>query len=249
MQRTSALVSVLATGSILAMGLVAPAMAQNALDNGPLGPLGGLVTAPVVAAGQIVAAPVTAAGDIFAPGMAQSSRTAAFVTNAMANINFINDASRMALERSGNPAIRRVAYRLADEQTIAGNSMTAWADTSAPLMTGRSAYDPNNPIAGLVSLPFNVVAGTGNMLTGGNFVASSDGRTLLSAQADDLSRLSAMNGPDFNQLYRSTQLDSLHQLVTLYTDYAINGDDPGLRALARSELPKIKMRIHELNRI
>jgi len=126
--------------------------------------------------------------------------------------------------------------------------MTAWANTNPPLMTCRSSFS-GDPISGLASMPLNVVVGTGNAFTGGQIVASSAGHVLTSSQATDLQRLSQLNGPQFDALYRSTQFDSLRQLATLYSDYAVRGDDPGLRSLARSELPKVKKRIWEIERI
>jgi len=245
MKTTSTVASLFATGSILALIAAAPASAQTYSDGDFFGPLGAVVTAPVAAAGQIVDAPIAAATGV---PVIQSNRTAAFVANVVPNVNFLNDSSRMALDRSSNPVIRREAYRIALEQTIAGNSMTAWADTNPPLMTGRSAYT-GDPITGLATLPLNVIVGVGNTVTGGNIVASGDGRALLRSQSEDLSRLSASSGASFDIFYRDTQLDSLRQLATLYTDYAAVGDDPALRNLAQSELPKIRMRIKELNRI
>jgi predicted outer membrane protein len=245
MRTTTIVASLFATGSILALVAVAPASAQTYSDSDFLGPLGNIVTAPVVAAGQIVDAPIAAANG--AP-IVKSNKTAAFIANAVPNVNFLNDSSRMALDRSSNPMIRREAHRIALEQTIAGNSMTAWADAHPPLMTGRSAYS-SDPITGLASLPLNVIVGLGNTVTGGNIVASNEGRALLRSQSEDLSRLTASSGASFDMLYRDTQLDALRQLATLYSDYAATGDDPALRNLAQIELPKVQMRIRELNRI
>jgi predicted outer membrane protein len=245
MRKTSILASLFATGSVLALVAAVPASAQTYNDTGFLGPIGDIVTAPVVAAGQIADAPFAAAAGA---SVIQSNRTAAFVANVIPNVNFLNDSSRMALDRSSNPLIRREAHKIAVEQTIAGNSMTAWADTNAPVMTGRSAYS-GDPLIGLASLPLNVIIGVGNGVTGGNIVASNDGRALLRSQSEDLSRLAGSSGASFDSLYRDTQLDSLRQLATLYTDYVATGDDPALRNLAQSELPKIRMRIRDLNRI
>jgi len=252
MLKSSLLVSLLASGTLAAGIAATPANAQTAQDPNFFGPIGGIVEAPVMAAGQIAATPFQAAGQIAgdpfaAPGVGMSSsRAAAFAAQAAPNVNFLNDSSRMALNQSGSPAIRRFAHRVAKEQTIAGNSMTAWANTNPPLMTGRSSAMAD-PLTGIVSMPFNVIGGAGNALTGGQMGAS--GHALTSAQANDLQRLSQLSGPQFDALYRSTQVDALRQLVTLYSDYAVRGDDPGLRSLARAELPKVKKRLWEIQRI
>ena len=75
------------------------------------------------------------------------------------------------------------------------------------------------------------------------------GSQLLPSEQNDLARLSAMSGRDFDALYKATQLDGLRQLATLYRDYAVNGDDPALRAMSARELPVVNRRIAELRRL
>jgi predicted outer membrane protein len=244
MMKSALLVSVFATGSMLAFGMAPSAFAQQAND--PFAPIGGLVAAPVIAAGNIATAPLAATG-LLAPGATagQSSRTAAFVANALPNINFLNESSRMALNKSQSPAIRHFAHRQATIQTIAGNSMTAWANSAQAPVTGRSSFN-GGPLMGAIALPGQLIGATGDALTGGLGASNAFD---ANSQAQDLSRLSALNGSAFDELYRSTQLDSLNQLAMLYTDYAAHGDDPGLRRLARAELPKIKREIAQISRI
>jgi predicted outer membrane protein len=245
--KISVLASLLATGSFLAVGAATPSSAQTYQT--PFDSLGAIVAAPVVAAEDIAAVPVAATTGVVLPTVPviQSNRTAAFIANVVPNIDFLDDASRMALARSPNPFIRRFAHRLAAQQTIAGNSITAWAQTNAPMLTGRSAY-AGDPLLGLPALPINMIVGVGSAFTGGAIVAS-NGRPLLRSEAEDMARLSSLSGGAFDRLYRDTSLDALRQLATLYTDYAVNGDDPALRSFARIELPKVRMRIAELNRI
>ena len=243
MKAESILIGFVVTGTILtAIAAASPAAAQAQYQY--IVPPGSPATLPAVS--------VYGPGYV-APGypMAQPGKTIAFVVNVVPNINFLNDASRIALDHSGSPAIRRFARRVASQQTITGNSMTAWAETNGPMLTGRSAYSPGiaAPIVGLAALPLNVVIGAGNVVTGGAIVASDSGHALLRSQAADLARLSTLRGAQFDSLYKQTQMDSLQQLATLYRDYAVNGDDPALRALAQSELPKVNARIAELGRI
>ncbi len=74
------------------------------------------------------------------------------------------------------------------------------------------------------------------------------GAGLLPANRDDIERLKSLTGRQFDALYRSTQQDALRQLATLYRDYATSGDDPALRSLASSELPKVNRRLEEIAR-
>ncbi len=75
------------------------------------------------------------------------------------------------------------------------------------------------------------------------------GAGLLPAGREDLDRLMSLDGRQFASLYRSTQQDSLRQLATLYRDYMTSGDDPALRALASSELPKVRRLLEETDRL
>jgi predicted outer membrane protein len=214
--------------AIIASGVMsAPAFSQSLLN--PLAPIVG----PVV--------------------VAQSPLTQRFVANAMPTVNFLNDSSRMALDKSTSPRIRSFADREAREQTITGNSMIAWADVNAPVVTGRSAYaGPLAPIVGLATVPLdiagNVVGGTTNFLTNGTIAVApaARGGLVLPSQQADLTRLSTRSGRDFDTLYISTQIDGLQQLATLYRDYSVNGDDAGLRSLANRELPRVNARLRTL---
>jgi hypothetical protein len=58
-----------------------------------------------------------------------------------------------------------------------------------------------------------------------------------------LRRLSASQGRDFDSLYVSTLTEALVQLQTLYLTDA----DPGLKAIAVRELPKVEQTISALD--
>jgi predicted outer membrane protein len=235
MKATPILATIFATSSLFALSAVVPAAEQTYTDP--------IITDPII---------VTPADPMAMPGTpysgVQSAKTAGFVANVVPNVNFLNEASRLALSNSGNVRVRQIAHRVASQETLAGNAMTAWAETNPPIMTGRSAYGGAlSPITGLPATPINIIIGNG--LTAGAIVASSDGHILLRSQADDLARLSALQGRDFDSLYKQTQIDALQQLAMVYGDYAAGGDDPALVAFAARELPKTRARILELNRI
>lgn len=209
------------------------------------------------------------------PAAAASPATDAFVANVRPNVNYLDDSSRLALDKSPSPAVRAFAHREAMEQTIIGNSLVAWTQTNTArgedIALGRplpgSGGSPLAPVGDLAALPLGVVGdvtnGVGNLVTGRSVAvdrpltvtpnverdAPTLGGTLLPADTKDLSRLQGMSGRKFDALYRSTQLDSLRQLTVLYRDYAANGDDPALVAMARRELPRVNARISELGRL
>ena len=203
---------------------------------------------------------------------AASPATDAFVANVRPNVDYLDDSSRLALDKSKSPAVRAFAHREAMEQTVAGNSLVAWTQTNTvrgedvalghPL-PGTGAV----PLAGLAAVPLGVVgdvtSGVGDLATGRSVAidrpltvtpnvnrdAPTLGGALLPSDAKDLDRLRNVSGREFDALYRSTQLDALRQLSVLYRDYAASGDDPALQALARRELPRVNARIVELRKL
>ncbi len=205
------------------------------------------------------------------PAAAASPATDAFVANVRPNVDYLDSSSRLALDKSTNGAVRAFAHREAMEQTIAGNSLVAWTQINTArgedVALGRPLGGSGTSAVGdVVGLPLVVVGdvtnGVGDLVTGRSVAidrpltvtpdvdrnAPTLGGQLLPAGAKDLSRLKDMNGRRFDALYRSTQLDSLRQLSMLYRDYAANGEDPSLRALASRELPRVNDRIVELRK-
>ncbi len=218
---------------------------------------------------------LVASASLFAlagPAVAASQATDAFVSNVRPNVDYLDDSSRLALDKSKSPAVRAFAHREAMEQTVAGNSLVAWTQTNTvrgeDVALGRSLPGSGAaPLADLAAVPLgvigNVTNGVGDLATGRSVAidrpltvtpnvnrdAPTLGGTLLPADAKDMDRLRNMSGREFDALYRSTQLDSLRQLSVLYRDYAASGDDPALQALARRELPRINSRIVELRKL
>ena len=225
-------------------------------------------------AGFVAASAFIAAGAL-SPAQAASPMTDAFIANVRPNVVFLDDSSRLALDKSPSRAVRAFAHGEAAQQTIAANSLTAWVQTNtargeAVALGYPAVVSPIEPVTSAALLPLDVANGVtngvGDVLTGrsvaidrpltvtpapvlGTTTGSPVGSQLLPSERNDMARLNSMQGRAFDALYRSTQLDGLRQLATLYSDYAVNGDDPGLRAIAATELPRIKTRILELRRL
>ena len=201
------------------------------------------------------------------PASAASPMSNAFVANARANVDFLDSSSRLALTQSSNPRIHAFAHREALEETITGNSLVAFASTNGQIGFGQpltADNGPLSPVVGVATLPLdvatNVTTSFGNnvdAVLSGRSVAIDDPlaprliapQPVVPAGMADLDRLRAMQGRDFDALYRSTQRDALSQLATLYRDYLQNGDDQALRAIAQTELPKINRDLRELSSI
>ena len=154
-----------------------------------------------------------------------SELTARFVASAIPTTNFIAAASRMASGDSRNDKIRKFAEDLAKDQTAVANSLDAWVNVNGPVVTLRSPYTGKiGPGAAKLSAP-----------------------QLLPPQRSNLQRLSASQGRDFDSLYVSTLTEALVQLQTLYRDFSLTDADPGLKAIAVRELPKVEQTISALD--
>ena len=210
-----------------------------------------------------------------APAFAASPATDAFVANVHPNVDFLDNASRLALKTSTSTKLRAFARTEATDQTLAGNQLVAWtqtqtpggivAATGTPVVAVPVAAVPviGEPVAAVATVPLDVASGVtdgvGDVLTGRSVAIDAllvaapltvtrtpAPGTLLPSQETDMERLSTMSGKRFDAFYVTTQKDALRQLVTLYTDYQTNGDDPALRAMAARQLPIVRQRLEQL---
>ena len=150
-----------------------------------------------------------------------------FVASTIPTANFLATACRLAISNSHNTKIQKFAEALAKDQTTVANSLAAWVNVNGPVVNLRSPYTGQiGPGAARLSAP-----------------------NLLPAQVSNLKRLSASQGSGFDKLFVSTQMEALVQLQILYRDFLQNGTDPGLRAIATRELPKLEQTISELDKL
>jgi predicted outer membrane protein len=176
------------------------------------------------------ATPPSAASPSPAPapsGFSPSELMAHFVASTIPTANFLATASRLAISNSHNTKIQKLAEALAKDQTAVANSLAAWVNVNGPVVNLRSPYTGQiGPGAARLSAP-----------------------NLLPSQVSNLKRLSASQGSSFDKLFVSTQMEALVQLQILYRDFLQNGTDPGLRAIATRELPKLEQTISELDKL
>jgi len=174
------------------------------------------------------ATPPSAASPAPAPsGSSPSELMAHFVASTIPTANFLATASRLAISNSHNTKVQKFAEALAKDQTTVANSLAAWVNVNGPVVNLRSPYTGQiGPGAARLSAP-----------------------NLLPAQVSNLKRLSASQGSSFDKLFVSTQMEALVQLQILYRDFLQNGTDPGLRAIATRELPKLEQTISALDKL
>ena len=160
-------------------------------------------------------------------GSSPSELMAQFVASTIPTANFLATASRLAISNSRSTKIQKFAEALAKDQTAVANSLAAWVNVNGPVVSLRSPY-------------------TGQIGPG---AARLRAPNLLPSQVSNLKRLSASQGSSFDKLFVSTQMEALVQFQILYRDFLQNGTDPGLRAIATRELPKLEQTISALDKL
>lgn len=161
---------------------------------------------PAPATGRPLAAP---------PPAAAPSGAAEFRRLALASDAFEIEASRLALQRSRNPAVRRFAQAMMRDHAA-----------SAAAMGGVTAPAPAGPLGALVAGPAAAPATAAPGL---------DAR-----HAAMLKQLASLKGRAFDRAYARMQLAAHQEAVALYTAFAQGGPDPSLRGIAAETLPTLQ---------
>lgn len=199
---------------------------------------------PMMAPGQPMMAPMAMA----------PMTTEGFRQMAMASDAFEIESSRLALERSRNPAIRRFAQMMIRDHAM----------TSQALNGGVPVYTGAGPAGGAVS-GTAVGAGVGFLAGGpvgaavGAGVGAATGATAGSGQmggialdarhADMLNQLAALNGRQFDGAYVQMQVMSHQEAVAMYAAYAQGGDEPSMRSFAQQALPSLQQHLAMAQRL
>jgi predicted outer membrane protein len=206
------------------------------------------------------------AASISAPAVAQTMDSQTYRTMAMQSDAFEIASSRLALERSRNPAVRSYA-----QQMIRDHGMTSEA-----LNGGRAVYSATGEmvpgavsgtlagagIGALVGGPVGAAVGAGIGATAGATAgAARDVQATgaiapmqLPVQLDAeksamLNQMASTSGPQFDRLYGQAQRMGHQQALALHQTYAQTGTDPALRQFAASVVPHIEHHAMEARRL
>lgn len=197
-----------------------------------------LATAPMAITRTAVAQPM-AAGTI--PAMQ-------YLAMASRGGMFLEETSRDAFEKTQNPSVKRFARAEVLEQVNLSDKLNARSGGMP-----QAGMAPGGPVGGLVAAPF-VAAGAvvgGTVGAVGTVLGVPPGAMTSDAQKAEMAgRLRAMPpGPDFDGMYVQAQLMGHQEALAIHGSYAQSGDDPGLRRVARSALPLIRLHISQLSRM
>lgn len=161
----------------------------------------------------------------------------------MAGDMFEIESSRLALQRSQNPAIRNYAARMVRDHSMTMAVLSGQAPRVASGTVGGAAVGAGvgavaaGPVGALVGAGVGA-ATTGAGTTGGPLLYS--GPAVDPRYAAMMGQLAATSGRDFDSLYRQMQLTAHQEAIGLYTAYASQPDDPGLGAFAQQMLPSLR---------
>jgi predicted outer membrane protein len=200
-----------------------------------------LATAPMAITRTAVAQPAPA-------GTIPASQ---YLAMASSGGMFLEETSRDAFEKTQNPGVKRFARAEVVEQVNLTDKLSARAG-GVP-QAGMAPGTPGGPVGGLVAAPFvaagTIVGGTAGAV--GTVLGVPPAAMTSDAQKAEMAgRLRAMpGGPDYDALYVQAQLMGHQESLALHGAYAQSGDDPGLRRVARSALPLIRLHISQLSRM
>jgi predicted outer membrane protein len=190
-------------------------------------------TAPMAVTRTVLAQPLP-------PGTISAAQ---YLTMASSGSMFLEETSRDAYEKTQNARVRRFARAEVVEQVNLSAKLNA-----------RSGGVPQAGMApgGLVAAPF-VAAGAvvgGTVGAAGAVLGVPGAMTSDAQKAQMAGQLRAMpGGPEYDATYVQAQYMGHQEALAIHGSYAQSGDDPGLRRVARSALPLIRLHISQLRQM
>ncbi len=169
---------------------------------------------------------------------ATSAITDAFVAATTPAFEALRLADEYAAANGAGARLRAFAGRDEAAQADAADALTAWEQATRRADIA-AANAPSIDGLGAVLYPFGAVV----------FPINIHGHVDTDAYRTALAQLAALQGPAFDSVYVAEQSSILRRLVEAYTDYIKNGDDPGLRAIAVRNLPRVRRLLAELARV
>ena len=167
---------------------------------------------------------------------ATSPITDAFVAATTPAYEALRRADALALAARG-ARLQRFAREDDASQSAASGALLAWEQ--AQIRADKAAAQtPTIDGLGPLLYPFDAVV----------FPLNVHGNAVVDAYRATLAQLSALQGAEFEALFRERQGAILRRLIESYIDYIKNGDDPGLRLLAVRNLPRARRLLAELDR-
>ena len=184
---------------------------------------------PALAQGMVMAAP---------PAMAPMS-TEGFRMMAMQSDVFEIESSRLALQRSRNPAVQRFAQMMIGDHAATSQALNGGRPV-AGLPGGTVGGAATGAVVGaVVGGPVGAVGATAGSAGGG--MAAAGGVALDARHAAMLNQLASIPpGPRFDATYGAMQVQAHQEAVAMFAAYAQGGSDPAMRTFAQQALPSLQ---------
>jgi predicted outer membrane protein len=189
---------------------------------------------PALAQGMVMAAP---------PAMAPMS-TEAFRMMAMQSDVFEIESSRLALQRSRNPAVQRFAQMMIGDHAATSQALNGGRPV-AGLPGGTVGGAATGAVVGaVVGGPVGAVVGGAVGATAGSAgggMAAAGGVALDPRHAAMLNQLASIPpGPQFDATYGAMQVQAHQEAVAMFAAYAQGGSNPAMRTFAQQALPSLQ---------
>jgi putative membrane protein len=161
---------------------------------------------------------------IFAVALIQATGAGAtpsandFRHQAMASDAFEIASSKIALGQSQNPHVKSFAHMMIHDHSL----------TTKHLLSTQSTLTQSD-IDSKIATDAHGMHGANDLID--------------QSHADMLNKLGNEKAKDFDSDYMSDQVSGHEDAVSLFNDYATNGDDRGLKHWAGKTLPKLKMHL------
>jgi predicted outer membrane protein len=191
---------------------------------------------PALAQGMVMAAP---------PGMGAPMSTEGFRLMALQSDAFEIESSRIALQRSRNPAVQRFAQMMIGDHAATSQALNGGRPVYAGLPGGTVGGAATGAIVGaVVGGPVGAVVGGAVGATAGaagGGMAPAGGVALDARHAAMLNQLASIPpGPRFDAAYGGMQVQAHQEAVAMFAAYAQGGSDPAMRGFAQQALPSLQ---------
>ena len=179
------------------------------------------------------------------PAMAPMS-TEGFRMMALQSDAFEIESSRMALQRSRNPAVQRFAQQMVGDHAATSQALNGGQPMYGGMPGGTVGGAATGAVVGaVVGGPVGAVVGGAVGATagsaGGGMMASSGGVALDARHAAMLNQLASVPpGPRFDATYGAMQVQAHQEAVAMFAAYAQGGSSPAMRSFAQQALPALQ---------
>ena len=160
---------------------------------------------------------------------------------------FEMESSRLALEKAKNDQVKQFAQRMMQDHQKTSHELMALMQ-GAPATTGSAGTS-----GGQGSTATTSGSGTSAAMSHGpgghSSMAMPGGMKMDPKHTQMLEQLRNASGDQFDRLYATIQVQAHQEAVSLFQNYAQNGDNPQLKQWAQKTLPDLQKHLQEAQKL